>query len=169
MRIILEKWSSGAYWLLCNVVGMASLWVGAFLLLFFLAEPPWGELIDRGQFFLYSTGVLAQAIYILTKDLQITILPHRQLLLVCSGIAALVCLVLYTGTFFTYFTDSSMINTQLWLLRTVGLVFFAGSMVLGFFVATAAEHREDIDIEQLRNRRVSRLDDMVSENMGKIE
>ena len=56
MEMRLEHLGSGARWLSCNVIGLVGLWGGG-CLFFFLADPPWGELIDRGQFFVYSMGV----------------------------------------------------------------------------------------------------------------
>ena len=165
MGMRLEHWGSGARWLSCNVIGLVGLWGGG-CLFFFLTDPPWGELIDRGQFFVYSMGVLAQVIYILTKELKITRLPLRNPLLIFSIIWILLCAFLYSGTFLSYIIGSSAIVAKLWLLRPVGVTLFMVSMLVGFLVTIVAENRQDVDIEEISRRNIASLDDRVSKNLG---
>ncbi len=165
MGMLLEHWGSGARWLGCNAIGLVGLW-GSGCLLFFLTDPPWGELIDRGQFFVYSMGVLAQVIFILTKELKITTLPMRSPFLIFSIIWMLLCVFLYSGTFLSYIVDSPAIVARLWLLRPLGMSLFAISKLVGLLVTIIAENRQDVDLEEINRRNVSSLDDRVSKNLG---
>ena len=113
-------------------------------------------------------GVLAQVIYILTKEFKITRLPRRGPLLVFSIIWMLLCAFLYSGTFLAYATDSSALVARLWLLRLFGIVFFTASILVGFFVTVIAENRQDLDIEEISRRNISSLDDRVTENLGRL-
>ena len=80
MQLLLAHWANGMYWLFWNVLAMLGLWGAGLIIFTFLENAPWLELVDRGQFFLYSVGFLGQGMYVLTKEHKITTIPNRQLL-----------------------------------------------------------------------------------------
>ena len=105
-------------------------------------------------------------IYVLTKELKITRLPLRFPLLILSMFLILVCAFLYSGTFFTYAIDSSVIATKLWLLRPVGVTFLMISLTVGILVTIVAEQRRDVDIEEISKMNMTSLDERVSKSLG---
>lgn len=162
MGMLAEHWKSGVSWLGWNCLGMLGIWGTGSLLLFFLNDPPWFQLMDGGQLLLYSVGMLAQVIYILTKERKITEVPYRSLLIFLSFSCFLVCAVLFSGTVLTNFTDSPDLEPRIWLMRSLSMVTFVASITVGVMVTIAAEERQEVDIPRLIGANMSRLDDKVS-------
>ena len=113
MTTIVEHWKSGAMWLGWNLMGMLGLWGAGCLVFFYLDNAPWFELVDRGQFFLYSVGVLGQAMYILTKEKKITTLPLRSLFTFLSVAVLLMCTLFFAGTMLSNFTDIIIVESKM--------------------------------------------------------
>lgn len=157
MAILLEHWKSGVSWLSWNFLGMLGLWGAGALAFSFLSEAPWLQLIDRGQLFLYSVGILAQAMYILVKERRITTLPNRPLLIFLCFLCFVVSALFYGGTVLSNFADSPDIVPQIVVLRSVGLITLAASMVVGVWVTLVAEERQEVDLGELSERNISRL------------
>ena len=127
--------------------------------LFFTENAPWLQLIDRGQLFLYSVGVLGQVMYILNKDKEITTLPMRSSLRYFSVACLIMCGVLFGGTVLSDYTSIDIVEHRLWWFRALGLATFVASVLMGVLVATAAESRDDIDLELIRRKNADRLAD----------
>lgn len=142
---------------------MVGLWGAGVLVFFFLQNPPWLELVDRGQFFLYSVGFLSQAMYILTKEHKITTIPLRGPLFWCTTGSFLLCALIFAGYVFANFADSANINTRTVALRWLGLSVLVVSIAIGFLVTIANEERSDVDIPELGESGVSRLKDQIPE------
>ena len=157
--ILRANWKSGVAWLSWNLLGMLGLWGGGVLVFLFLKNPPWLQLIDRGQFFLYSVGFLAPALYALQKERRITMIPFRGILTFSAVAALLVCALAFAGMLFVTFTDSPDIESRSSLTRYLGIGTLVGSTVIGFLVAVVAEERQDFDYAKMTEARVrSRLD-----------
>ena len=142
---------------------MFGLWVAGAVVFLFLNNPPWFQLFDRGQFFLYSVGFLGQAMYIVTKDRSITTIPHRPLLILLSVIALLLCAVFFSATVLSNFANSPEIVPRVTILRYIGVGTFCLSMGIGFWVAIAAEERGDFDISETRDQSLRRLEDRIGD------
>lgn len=168
MTTIVEHWKSGAMWLGWNLMGMLGLWGAGCLVFFYLDNAPWFELVDRGQFFLYSVGVLGQAMYILTKEKKITTLPLRSLFTFLSVAVLLMCTLFFAGTMLSNFTDIIIVESKMWYLRSLGLVTFVASMLIGFFVTIAAEDRQEVDMDDLNQQSIRRLGDRISNVEDKL-
>ena len=162
MPIPLEHWKSGVSWLGWNFLGMLGLWGAGSLVFSFLDNAPWLELVDRGQLFLYSVGVLAQVMYILTKERKITTLPGRSVLIYLCFACFMLCTLLFSGTVLTNFAESPDIVPKIAFLRILGFITFAASMAVGIWVTMAAEERQDLDLEKLRQKNIELLGDKVS-------
>ena len=157
--ILLDNWKSGVAWLSWNLLGMLGLWGGGVLVFLFLKNPPWLQLIDRGQFFLYSVGFLAPAMYVLQKEHQITSIPFRGILTFSAVAALLVCALAFSGMLFVTFTDSPDIESNSSLARFLGVGVLVSSTVIGFLVAVVAEERRDFDYAEINEARIrSQLD-----------
>lgn len=141
---------------------MLGLWTAGCLIFFFLASPPWLQLIDRGQFFLYSVGFLGQALYVLTKERKITHIPYRPQLTFASVVALLMCAVIFSGTVLSNFTNSPDIVPRMLLLRTLGIFTFIISMLVGMLAMMVDEDRDTFDFNELSDSSGSRLEERVS-------
>ena len=162
-EILAEHWRSGALWLGWNLMGMLGLWGAACLIFLFHENAPWLELVDRGQFFLYSVGALGQVMYILTKEREITTLPQRSLLTYFSVGCLLLCTLLFSGTVLSSFADNTLIEPRMWILRLLGLATFVASLTMGFAVTIVAEEREEVDFAKLSQQSVSRLETKITD------
>ena len=161
LSIFVGHWKDGVFWLSWNLLCMIGLWaVGALVFLFF-ENPPWFELFDRGQFFLYSVGLLGQAMYILTKEREITTIPQRPTFIILSVLSLLVCAVFFIATVLSNFTNSPDIVPRTTILRFIGIATFSVSMLIGFFVTIADEKRTDVDFSALSQKDLRRLEDMI--------
>lgn len=145
---------------------MISLWVGGGVSFLFLSEPSWTKLIDLGQFFLYSVGVLAQVLYMLMKERKITEFPGRNIFLGLTFFLLLICAVVYGGTVFANFTYTPEIAPRVLLLRFLGISILGGSIVLGVLVTTFAEERENVNLDELNQENYNRLSDRLSDSLG---
>ena len=163
IRLFSAHWKNSIAWLVCGGAGMLGLWGAGLLVFFFLQNPPWLQLFDRGQFFLYSVGFLSQAMYILTKERKITTIPHRGTLFCCTAVTFLVCTLMFAGYVFANFADSANINARTVALRWVGLSVLVVSVAIGFLVTIANEERTDVDIPELGQSGVRRLEDQIPE------
>ena len=168
MAVIAEHWKSGVFWLIWNLVGMLGLWATGGLIFFFLDNPPWFELIDRGQFFLYSVGVLGQVMYILNKERKITKLPLRSWISTPSVVCLLVCTVLFSGTVLSDFTDITVGEQKISWLRWAGLGTFLASLSIGLVAAIAAEDRQGVDMEEIGKRNYRRLEARIPDIEDKL-
>lgn len=165
-RLLTDHWANGFAWLFWNAMGMFGLWAAGLVIFLFLENPPWLKLIDRGQFFLYSVGFLGQAMYILTKELKITTIPHRRLLVSATVSCLIICTLLFGGNVLSNFSDSSDITTRTALLRYIGLSVLLSSITIGFLVTIAAEERGNADFSDLGKTGVRRLNDQITEVPG---
>ena len=129
---------------------------------FFLDRPPWLQLFDRGQFFLFSVGFLGQAMHILTKEKEITIIPYRSTLIFVSVISLVFCILFFAGSVFSNFADSPDIVPRVTIIRYLGIGTFCASMAIGFFVTIADEERKDLDISDLGQQSLRRLEDKIT-------
>ena len=162
MPTLPEHWQSGFWWLCWNFAGMLGLWGVGWLIFFFLEDAQWLELVDGGQLFLYSVGVLAQVMYILTKERKITTLPMRSFLTYMTVVCLLMSTLLFSGTVLSNFAELAIVESKLWVLRLLGIITFVASISMGFAVTIAAEDREDVDLGKLSEQNVSRLADRIS-------
>ena len=163
VQLLVTHWLNGAFWLFWNIFAMLGLWGTGLTIFYFLENPPWLELVDRGQFFLYSVGFLGQAMFILTKELQITTIPHRRTLICFAVSCFAVCILLFVGFVLTNFYDGPGIKANPALLRYTGLSILVFSMLVGFLVTIAAEGRDDVDIPSLSQTGVRRLEEQIPE------
>lgn len=163
------SWGSGFHWFVWNAFGMLGLWGGGLLVFYiFLKNPPWLELVDRGQFLLYSVGFLAPAMYLLVKERQITTIPFRTPLIFFWVVDLFVCGLLYSGTILGTFTESPDVVPRLSILRYLGAATLVTSMIIGFLVVVATEAREDVDLTDLRDEGLRRLDRDFPDNGGNV-
>ena len=168
MSMLVDHWRSGAWWLCWNLLGMLGLWGAGALAFSYLHNAPWFQLIDRGQLFLYSVGVLAQVMYILAKETKITTLPNRPLLIFLCVFCFLVCALLFGGTVLSNFSDSPDLDPKMGLIRSLGLITFAASMAMGVWVTIAAEARQGVDLDKLSQQNINRLEAKASSILGEL-
>ena len=168
MTMLVEHWKSGTHWLAWNLLGMLGLWGTGFLIFFFTENAPWLQLVDRGQLFLYSVGVLAQVMYVLNKDRKITSLPLRSSLMYFSVACLLMSGVLFGGTVLSAYTPIAIVEHKLWWFRALGLATFVASIAMGFLVTTVAESRQDVDLEQISKKTLDRLTDRASRILDEL-
>ena len=162
-QLLVDHWTNGIAWLFWNVLAMLGLWGTGLTIFVFLEDPPWLELVDRGQFFLYSVGFLGHAMYNLTKERKITTIPHRRQLESFTVLSFLICTLLFVGFVLSNFYDGPGIKANPALLRYTGLTILLLSMAVGFLVTMAAEERDDVDIPQLGRTGVRRLEEQIPE------
>ena len=162
-QLLMDHWTNGIAWLFWNILAMLGLWGTGLTIFVFLEDPPWLELVDRGQFFLYSVGFLGHAMYILTKERKITIIPHRRQLESFTVLFFLICTLLFVGFVLSNFYDGPGIKANPALLRYSGLTILLLSMAVGFLVTIAAEERDDVDFSQLGQTGVRRLEEQIPE------
>ena len=163
MQLLVAHWANGMYWLFWNVLAMLGLWGAGLTIFTFLENAPWLELVDRGQFFLYSVGFLGQGMYVLTKEHRITTIPNRRLLVSLTVSCFLICTLFFAGFVLSNFSNSPDINPNPAILRYVGFFILLVSMALGFLVTLAAEERGDIDFSRLGQQGVRRLEEQIPE------
>ncbi len=144
-------------WVGWNLLGMLGLWGTAAAAYFFLDANPWLQLFDRGQFFLYSVGILVQVLYILTKEWKITTLPGRRVLFMVSLFCFMVCVAFFTGTVLANEADSPSIVPKIELLRWLGIGMLCFSMVVGLIVTIVAENREQLIMSTFSQQNIDRL------------
>ena len=162
-QLLVDNWTNGIAWLFWNIMAMLGLWGGGLAIFFFLENPPWLELVDRGQFFLYSVGFLGQAMFILTKEHKITTIPHRRVLVCSTVLCFVICTLLFVGYVFSNFSGGPGIKANPELLRYTGLSILLFSMAVGFLVIIAAEERDAVDISHLGQTGVRRLEEQIPE------
>ena len=68
---------SGSEWAAYTIIGMVGLWGILLVFPIFVDDPPYLEVVDRGQLFLYSVGFLMSSLYLVQRDWTTTFLPHR--------------------------------------------------------------------------------------------
>jgi len=161
-ELLIAHWTNGIAWLFWNILAMLGLWGTGLTIFVFLEDPPWLELVDRGQFFLYSVGYLGQAMYILTKERKITTIPHRRQLESFTVLCFLICTTLFVGFVLSNFLVGPDIKANPALLRYMGLAILLLSMTVGFLVTIAAEERE-VDIPQWGQTGVRNLEEQIPE------
>ncbi len=144
---------------------MLGLWAAGLVIFLFLEHPPWLQLIDRGQFFLYSVGFLGQAMYILTKERRITTIPHRRLMVSVTVSCLIICTLLFCGNVLSNFSDSPDIIARTALLRYIGLTVLLSSVTIGFLVTIAAEERDNVDLHKLGQAGVRRLENQITQGL----
>ena len=162
-QLLVAHWTNGIAWLFWNITAMLGLWGAGLTIFFFLENPPWLELVDRGQFFLYSVGFLGQAMFILTKEHKITIIPHRRVLIGSTVLCFVICTLLFGGYVLSNFYGGPGIKDNPEILRYTGLSILLFSMAVGFLVTIAAEERDDVDIPRLGQTGVRRLEQQIPE------
>ena len=162
-RLLVSHWTNGMAWLFFSVIAMLGLWGAGLAIFAFLANPPWLQLVDRGQFFLYSVGFLGQSMYILTKDSKITTIPHRRMLLGCTLLCFIVCTLIFCGNVLSNFSNSPEIIARPGVVRYLGLGILVLSLSIGFLVTVADEERGDVDIPTLGETGVRLLEDRIPE------
>ena len=160
-QLFVAHWTNGIFWLCWNILAMLGLWGAGLTIFLFLKDAPWLELVDRGQFFLYSVGFLGQAMYVLTKEHKISTIPYRRTLICLTVSCFLICTLLFAGYVLSSFSNSPDINPNPAILRYIGLVILLFSMAVGFLVALAAEERGDIDYSQLGQKGIRRLEEQI--------
>ena len=126
-----RHWRTGGRWVFWNGVGMVGLWGVGWVAFLFLVDTPWSELVDRGQFFLYSVGTLVQVMYLLTKDKKITTFPQRSLLTSISVLFLMMCAVLFGATVLSNLTEITVVESKVGWLRWSGVGIFLASMLVG--------------------------------------
>jgi len=71
-----RDWQDAGHWLFWTAFGMMPLWLLLILLWAFTQPVSLGTFTGQGEFALYSAGILAGAIYVVTKESNLsTILP----------------------------------------------------------------------------------------------
>ena len=151
-------WSGAGRWLAYNLLGMVGLWGGSVLFLMFLNNPPWFELVDRGQLFLYSVGFMTSSLYVLTKERRTTTFPHREPLSLGCYVAILFSVLLFAGITLSTLSDSPDIRPSTTALRYFGFATLSASVVIGYLVAKYEEERGPVDLEELRQLAVDQLE-----------
>ena len=162
-QLLVAHWANGISWLFWNFLAMLGLWGAGLIIFIFLKNPPWLELVDRGQFFLYSVGFLGQAMYVLTKDHKITTIPYRRLLVCLAVSCFLFCTLVFAGYVLSNFADSPDIKANPAILRYTGVSILLLSMAMGFLVTLAAEERGDVDFSELGQKGLLRLQEQIPE------
>lgn len=162
-QLIVAHWANGIFWLSSNVLAMLGLWGAGLVIFTFLENPPWLDLVDKGQFFLYSVGFLGQAMYVLTMDHKIKTIPHRRPLIYLTVLLFLICTLFFAGYVLSNSAVSPDIKDNLSILRYIGLSILLLSMAVGFLVTIAAEERGDVDFSQLGQQGVLRLQEQIPE------
>ena len=163
IQLLVAHWADGLFWLFWNIFAMLGLWGTGLTIFYFLETPSWFELVDKGQFLLYSVGFLGQAMFILTKEYKITTIPHRRTLVCFTVFCFAICILLFVGVVLSSFNDGTGNGGNLVLLRYTGFSILIFSMSVGFLVTIAAEARDSVDIPSLGETGVQRLKDQIPE------
>ncbi len=163
IKLLVKHWGNGLFWLAYSFMGMLGLWGFGLVLFMFIENPPWLDLIDRGQFLLYSVGFLVQPMYVLLQDLHITTIPYRAVLICSTLFCFTLCVLLSAGYVFANFSVSSDIKPNTALLRYVGVGVLLLSVVIGFLVTIAVEGRVSFDPRESSQTGVRRLEDRIPE------
>ena len=161
-ELLIKHWGHGLWWLFCSTVAMLGLWGTGLAVFFFLENPPWLQLVDRGQFFLYSVGFLGHALYILTKDFRVSTIPLRRVLLGSTLGCLLVCTVIFGGSVLSNFSGEPEVS-RVAVLRYLGLAILLFSVFIGFLVNIADEERGPVDYPALGETGVRRLEGLIPE------
>lgn len=164
-KLLRKHWKNVALWSFWNLVGMFTLWVTGSVLFFFIEHPEWVQLLDKGQFFVYSVGILVQVMYIVIKERTITIIPYRSLLTSAAAATLLFCTLLFCGTVLSSIGDNAIVSSRLWVLRLLSIVMFIGSILLGAFATVMEEERQEIDMSDLSQQSYQRLENKVEDQL----
>lgn len=163
LELLVNHWKNGLLWLFYSGMGMLGLWGFGLILFMFIDNPPWLELIDRGQFLLYSVGFLVQPMYVLLQDRQITTVPYRGFLICSTLFCFTLCVLLSGGYVFANFSVSQNISPNAALLRYVGVGVLLLSVLIGFLVTIAVEGRENFDPRQSARTGLRSLEERIPE------
>ena len=162
-QLLSKHWRNGLSWLFYSFMAMLGLWGAGLVIFSFLENPPWLQLVDRGQFFLYSVGFHGQALYILTKDSKVSTIPRRRVLLGCTVLCFIVCTLIFCGSVLPNFSDTPEIISRPAIVRYLGLGILLCSVSIGFFVNIADEERGPVDYSALGETGVRRLEELIPE------
>ena len=163
MQLLAVHWKDAVFWLLWNLAAMVGLWGTGLAIFFFLENPLWLQLFDKGQLFLYSAGFLGQAMYILSKEYETRIIPYRRALVWCTVVCFGVCVLLFCGSVLSNFSDGPSNTTRTEVLRYAGLCVLLFSIFIGLLVTIADEGRGVMDYARLANTGVLRLEKLIPE------
>ena len=166
-QLLANHWKNGLSWLFFSGMGMLGLWGFGLVLFMFIDNPPWLDLIDQGQFLLYSVGFLVQPMYVLLQDRHITTIPYRGMLICATLLCFTLCALLSGGYVFANFVVSPDIRPKTAHLRYIGVAILLFSVGIGFLVTIAVEEKQDFDIDESSQAGVRRLDELIPE--GSIE
>jgi len=140
----------GSLWATYTVLGMVGLWGGALLFMFRADDPMFLELIDRGQLSLYSVALLTSSLYLVLRDSNTMMFPHRAGLTAACFSVIVFSVLMFSGA--TLASTDPKSNAPDGLVAVLGGILLVASLVIGYFVARAEEKKKPFSYEAERER-----------------
>ena len=141
---------SGSEWAAYTITGMVGLWGVLLVFPIFVDDPPYLEVVDRGQLFLYSVGFLMSSLYLVQRDWTTTFLPHRSGLRTACIFVLILSMIMFASV--TLASTTNDLNPPEGVMAIIGVIALAISLVIGYMIARAEAARESFDIDAEREK-----------------
>ena len=138
-----HHWADARDWLMFVLIGgCLPFWGVAFLFLLFSQHYSIDHLVGRGELAVFSAGILASAIPIVTRRVRQPTLDHpRWSIAACVALLLLCALTLSAVTLAESFAPALKPNPL--VLAVVSLILLTSSLAIGFFAELVSSIRSD--------------------------
>jgi hypothetical protein len=167
-------WTEAASWLGFRILGgLVPIWGQIILLTLFSRPFSIFDLLNHGEFVLYSSAFIAPSLYIVIKDFREIKFVRRQLFVLLAGFALFVSALVYAGLVtVTSFSDQlealrHVVNEK--FLLWVSLAILPLSVIYAYLVTVLDNQRSDPNIRAEVEDKQKQLEKKFDELGGKHE
>jgi hypothetical protein len=146
-----DHWSEASSWLgFTTLGGLVPIWGQIILLMLFSRPFSIFDLLNHGEFVLYSSAFVAPALYLVIKDFRETKFVRRQLFVLTAGFVLFVSALVYAGLVAVLNFSGQLATLQHVInesfLLWVSLLMLPFSVLYAFLVTVLDNQRSDPNI-----------------------